>query len=76
MRAVRLVWGSLWLPVPRAYRAHANVPEDDLAMSVVVMCLAEVERAGVVFTIDPASIASNLGSKLSTVWASNSSQEK
>ena len=60
MRAVRLVWASLWLPSPRAYRAHANVPEDDLAMSVVVMRLVEAERAGVVFTIDPAGIASNL----------------
>ena len=60
LRAVRLVWASLWLPAPRAYRAHANVPEDDLAMSVVIMRLVEAERAGVVFTTDPAGVASNL----------------
>jgi phosphohistidine swiveling domain-containing protein len=60
LRAVRLVWASLWLPAPRSYRAHAGVPEDDLAMSVVVMRLVEAERAGVVFTIDPAGAASDL----------------
>ena len=60
MRAVRLVWASLWLPAPRAYRAHANIPEDDLAMSVVIMRLVEAERAGVVFTTDPAGVASDL----------------
>lgn len=59
-RAVKLVWASLWLPAPRAYRAHNNVPDEGLAMSVVVMRLVEAERAGVVFTIDPAGVASNL----------------
>jgi len=53
LRAVRLVWASLWLPAPRTYRAHAGVPEDDLAMSVVVMRLVDAQRAGVVFTVDP-----------------------
>jgi len=57
---VRLVWASLWLPAPRAYRAHAGVAEDDLAMSVVIMKLVDAERAGVVFTVDPAGSASDL----------------
>lgn len=53
MRAVRLVWSSLWHAAPRAYRAYANVPEDDLGMAVVVMRLVNAQRAGVAFTVDP-----------------------
>ena len=60
LHAVRLVWASLWLPAPRAYRAHAGVPEDDLAMSVVIMRLVDAERAGVVFTVNPAGSGSDL----------------
>ena len=60
LRAVRLVWASLWLPAPRAYRTYTGVPEDDLAMSVVVMRLVAAERAGVVFTVDPAGSESDL----------------
>jgi pyruvate,water dikinase len=60
LRAVRLVWASLWLPAPRAYRVHARVPEDDLAMSVVIMRLVDAERAGVVFTVNPAGSGSDL----------------
>jgi pyruvate,water dikinase len=60
LRAVKLVWASLWLPAPRAYRAHSNVSEDDLAMSVVIMELVQAQRAGVVFTVDPAGSTSDL----------------
>jgi pyruvate,water dikinase len=60
LRSVRLVWASLWLPAPRSYRAHAGVPEDDLAMSVVVMRLVAAERAGVVFTVNPAGSENDL----------------
>jgi len=60
LRSVRLVWSSLWLPAPRAYRAHTGIPEDDLGMSVVVMRMVDAVRAGVVFTVDPASAGSNL----------------
>lgn len=60
LEAVRLVWASLWLPAPRAYRAHTGVPEDELAMSVVVMRLVEAERAGVVFTVNPAGSPTDL----------------
>lgn len=51
--SVRLVWASLWHPAPRAYRAHAGVPEEHLAMAVVLMRMVDAERAGVAFTIDP-----------------------
>jgi pyruvate,water dikinase len=60
LRAVKLVWSSLWLPAPRAYRAHTKVSEDDLAMSVVVMELVQAQRAGVVFTINPAGSLNDL----------------
>jgi phosphohistidine swiveling domain-containing protein len=60
LRAVKLVWASLWLPAPRAYRAHTKVSEDDLAMSVVIMELVEAERAGVVFTVNPAGSLNDL----------------
>jgi pyruvate,water dikinase len=60
LRSVRLVWSSLWLPAPRAYRVHTGIPEDDLGMSVVVMRMVDAVRAGVVFTVDPSSAGSNL----------------
>lgn len=60
LRAVRLVWASLWLPAPRTYRSHAGVPEDDLAMAVVVMRLVEAKRAGVVFTVNPTGAGTDL----------------
>ena len=60
LRAVKLVWASLWLPAPRAYRAYADVSEDDLAMSVVIMRLVDAQRAGVVFTVNPAGSGSDL----------------
>jgi phosphohistidine swiveling domain-containing protein len=60
LRAVKLVWASLWLPAPRAYRAHSKVSEEDLAMSVVIMELVEAERAGVVFTVNPAGSSNDL----------------
>ena len=60
LRAVKLVWSSLWLPAPRAYRAHTKVSEEGLAMSVVIMELVEAERAGVVFTVNPAGSSNDL----------------
>ncbi len=60
LQAVKLVWASLWLPAPRSYRAHSGVPEDELAMAVVVMRLVEAERAGVVFTVNPAGTGHDL----------------
>ncbi len=60
LRTVKLVWASLWLPAPRTYRAHSGVPEDDLAMSVVVMRLVQARRAGVIFTVNPTGSGSDL----------------
>lgn len=60
IEAVRLVWSSLWLPAPRAYRTHAGVDDQDLAMAVVVMRLVDAKRAGVVFTVNPSGDGSDL----------------
>ena len=60
LKAVRLVWASLWLPAPRSYRAYTKVPEDDLAMAVVVMKLVHAQKAGVVFTVNPAGSGNDL----------------
>jgi pyruvate,water dikinase len=52
LRAVRLVWSSLWHAAPMAYREHRGISHD-AQMAVVVMRLVEPKTAGVVFTIDP-----------------------
>ncbi len=53
LRAVRLVWASLWLPAARSYRRFRGIDESDLAMAVVMMRLVDADLAGVVFTVDP-----------------------
>ncbi|MDH4144779.1 MAG: PEP-utilizing enzyme [Acidimicrobiia bacterium] len=53
VRAVKLVWASLWHPAPRAYRAAFGIDDADVAMAVVVMRMVPATEAGVVFTVDP-----------------------
>ncbi len=53
MRAVRLVWASLWHPAPVAYRRAFDIDDADIAMAVVVMRMVPATTAGVVFTADP-----------------------
>lgn len=53
VRAVRLVWASLWHPAPHAYRRFHGVDESGLAMAVVLMPMVAAESAGVAFSIDP-----------------------
>ena len=53
IRAVRLVWASLWHPAPHAYRRFHDVDESDLAMAVVLMPMVQAECAGVSFSLDP-----------------------
>ncbi|MGF1595736.1 MAG: PEP/pyruvate-binding domain-containing protein [Acidimicrobiales bacterium] len=57
MRAVRLVWASLWHPAPAAYRRAFAIDESDVAMAVVIMAMVPATSAGVVFTVDPAGSA-------------------
>lgn len=53
LRAVRLVWASLWHPAPWAYRRAWGVPQADAAMAVVLMQMVPAVRSGVLFTVDP-----------------------
>lgn len=53
LRAVRLVWASLWHPAPWAYRRAWGVPDADATMAVVLMAMVPAVEAGVVFTTDP-----------------------
>ncbi len=53
LRAVRLVFASLWHPAPCAYRAAFGVDDSDVAMAAVFMQMVDARRAGVVFTEDP-----------------------
>lgn len=53
MRAVRLVWASLWHPAPVAYRRAFDIDERNVAMAVVMMRMVPATTAGVVFTTDP-----------------------
>jgi len=62
LRAVRLVFASLWHPAPCAYRrafgiddrADATPGGPSVAMAAVLMAMVPARRAGVVFTVDPA----------------------
>jgi pyruvate,water dikinase len=46
-------WASLFTPQAIAYRAHRDIPVQNLAMGVVVQCMVPAEAAGVMLTIDP-----------------------
>jgi len=51
--AVKHCWASLWSDSAFAYRAHAELAHDDVAMAVIVQPLVAAESAGVAFTVDP-----------------------
>ena len=53
LRAVALVFASLWHPSPCAYRHAFGISDDDVAMAAVLMRMVPARRAGVVFTVDP-----------------------
>lgn len=57
LRAVRLVWASLWHPAPRAYRRAYGVDESRIAMAVLMMRMVPSVQAGVAFTRDPGGAA-------------------
>jgi phosphohistidine swiveling domain-containing protein len=60
LRAVRLVWASLWHPAPCAYRKANGVDDGGAAMAVVLMAMIPAVQAGVVFTVDPAGPADHI----------------
>jgi phosphoenolpyruvate synthase/pyruvate phosphate dikinase len=51
--AVRRCWASLRSPIATAYRARKGLPDDDLAMAVVVQALVPADAAAVAFTRHP-----------------------
>jgi rifampicin phosphotransferase len=51
--AVRRCWASLHTERARAYRASKGIPDEQVAMAVVVQEMVPAERAGVLFTCDP-----------------------
>jgi phosphoenolpyruvate synthase/pyruvate phosphate dikinase len=46
-------WASLFTPRAVAYRARLGVPDDEIAMGVVVQVMVPAEAAGVLLTLDP-----------------------
>jgi len=51
--AVRRCWASLYNPESVAYRLRLDIPEDDLAMAVVVQTMVNSRCSGVMFTRSP-----------------------
>ncbi|WP_219824019.1 PEP/pyruvate-binding domain-containing protein [Actinokineospora auranticolor] len=51
--AVRRCWASLWTDRAVAYRARHGVPDDGLAIAVVVQRMVDATSAGVLFTANP-----------------------
>lgn len=60
VRAVRLVWASLWHPAPWSYRRAWGVPDADASMAVVLMAMVPAREAGVAFTADPGGHADQM----------------
>jgi len=46
-------WASLFTPQAIGYRRRLDVPQDGLAMAVVVQTMVEAEAAGVMMSLDP-----------------------
>ncbi|MBB2912085.1 pyruvate,water dikinase [Streptosporangium becharense] len=51
--AVKRCWASLWTARAIAYRSANGVPQDEVAIAVVVQELVPADAAGVLFTADP-----------------------
>lgn len=55
IEAVRSCWASLHTERAVAYRRDRGIPEETVAMAVVVQQMVEAEAAGVLFTLNPVS---------------------
>lgn len=51
--AVHRCWASLWTDRAMDYRRSHNVPDDGLALAVIVQAMVTSDTAGVLFTRDP-----------------------
>jgi pyruvate,water dikinase len=57
--AVRRCWASLWTDRAVAYREREGIEPDDVALAVVVQELVDADAAGVLFTADPVTGATD-----------------
>lgn len=57
--AVKRCWASLWTARAMDYRARNHIPPSEVSLAVVVQELVEADAAGVLFTVDPVTGASN-----------------
>lgn len=55
VKAVQECWTSLWTARAIAYRHEMGVPQEVVAMSVVVQQMVPAEAAGILFTANPAT---------------------
>lgn len=51
--AVIRCWSSLWTARAIGYRAHNDIPQESVALAVVVQAMVQAEAAGVLFTANP-----------------------
>ena len=54
-QAAKKCWASLWTPQALNYRHQNGIPQDSVAMSVVVQELVPADVAGILFTANPAT---------------------
>ncbi len=55
LEAVKKCWASLWTARAVGYRARNHVPQDGMALAVVVQRMVAAEVSGVLFTANPLS---------------------
>ena len=53
LQAVVACWSSLWTARAIGYRARNDIPQDDLALAIVVQQMVPSEASGVLFTANP-----------------------
>ncbi len=53
LEAVVRCWSSLWTARAIAYRARNGIPQEGVALAVVVQAMVESEASGVLFTANP-----------------------
>ncbi len=53
--AVRDCWASLWTPRAISYRHEMGIPQEEVAMAVVVQLMVPSDVSGILFTANPAT---------------------
>ena len=59
LAAVKRCWASLWTERALSYRLQHSVPSETVRLAVVVQRMVPADAAGVMFTVDPVSGASD-----------------